>query len=477
MLALRLGLRLIGLVSTMILARLLTPEDFGVVAIAMSFFALLHLIKNFGFDTVIIQMPDPQKQHYDTAWTFNFIFGVLLAGLFIALSGVIARFYEVPDLQYLIWAVASLFIIGGLGNVGTLDFRKQLVFSKEFKVNMLPKIIGTPVTLLLAYYLRSYWALTIGTIVTQLAGVIVGYRMHPYRPNLSFAAARELFNFSKWLMFNNLLYFLNQRSPELLIGKILNPQAAGIFTVSNEVAMMVTTEVSAAVSRASYPGYAKVARDNSQLRSLFLNVIGAQALILFPMAVGCSMTADLVVPMFLGSQWLAAIPLIQIIALGGLLTALNSNIGYIFMALGNPRLSSVLGSIRITIFLTLLVSLLLSEGLVGAAWAFLYTTMTMYVITNIVLLTRLPVTFEDLLRTYYRPILGVAMMALCLWPISVAQSQVMLQQAGQLATMVAVGAVAYGITVLLLWLLAGRPDGFESQCLSRISLLIKRGRR
>jgi len=462
MLMLRMSLRVLGLVSTVVLARLLTPEDFGIVAIAMSFFALLYLIKDFGFDTAIIQMKSPEKEHYDTAWTFNLIFGLGLALVLLGFSGLIADLYDTPELEPLIWAIASLFVIGSIESVGTLDFRKNLTFEKEFKLKILPKLIGVPCTLALAYWLRNYWALTIGTIITQLVALCMGYLMHSYRPNFALTAAKELFNFSKWLMANNLIYFLNNRSPELFVGKILNPQAAGLFTVSNEIAMISTTEFSAAVSRASYPGYAKVADNANDLKNLYLNVISSTAFLLFPLGIGVASVAGLIVPVFLGDQWLEAIPLIKIIAIGGLLMAINSNAGYVFMALGNPRLSTFLGSLRILIFIPTLVYLVSTQGLIGAAWAILFTTAIMFCISNLVIIHRLPIKIGDLIRAFYRPFLSAMFMMLVLYQLPGLDGQGTIQQiTWRLGEAVVIGVGIYFITVFLLWLLAKKPEGPE----------------
>ena len=462
MLMLRMSLRVLGLVSTVVLARLLTPADFGIVAIAMSFFALLYLIKDFGFDTAIIQMQNPRKEHYDTAWTFNLIFGLGLALVLLGCSGLIADLYDTPELEPLIWAIASLFVIGSIESVGTLDFRKNLTFEKEFKLKILPKLIGVPCTLALAYSLRNYWALTIGTIITQFVALCMGYLMHSYRPKFALTAAKELFNFSKWLMANNFIYFLNNRSPELLIGKILNPQAAGVFSVSNEISMMATTEFSAAVSTASYPGYAKVADNPNDLRNLYLNVLSSTAFLLFPLGIGVASVAGLIVPVFLGDQWLEAIPLIKVIAIGGLLMAINSNAGYVFMALGNPRLTTILGSLRVLIFIPTLVYLVNVQGLIGAAWAMLFTTMTMFFVSNIVIVKKLPITIIDLIRAFYRPFVSAMLMMFVLFQLLDMDGQGSIQQSiFQLGKAVFVGASIYFTTVFLLWLLAKMPEGPE----------------
>jgi len=464
MVFLRASLRVLGLVSTMVLARLLTPEDFGIVAIVMSFYALLMLFKNFGFDTAIIQMTSPERRHYDTAWTFNFIFGVAFAVILVCCAELVAGLYDVPEMEELLWTVAILFFIGGVRNVGTLDFRKNLTFDKEFKLKILPKLIGVPSTIILALYLRSYWALVIGTIVTQFSSLCIGYLMHHYRPRFALSAAGELFNFSKWLLINNGIYFINSRSPELFIGKIVNPQAVGFFSLANEIATVFTTELSAAVSRASYPGYAKVANDPEQLKGLYLNVIGSCALLLFPAALGIASLANLMVPVFLGQQWLEAIPILQIMAIGGLLIAINSNAGYVFMAMGNPRMSTVIGAIRLAIFIPALILLTNSFGLIGAAWSMLLASSIMFFVVNFIVVTRLSIRIADIARIIYRPAVAALVMLLCLNPLSSMSSSLPLAETlSNLALGVLVGAGIYFMVLLVLWLIAGRPVASEAK--------------
>jgi lipopolysaccharide exporter len=462
MLMLRIALRLLGLLSTMVLARLLTPEDFGIVAIAMSFFALLTLFKSFGFDTAIIQIKHPEREHYDTAWTFNFIFGMCFAVILALCAGWIAEFYDNEELHSLVMAVSLLFVIGSVKNVGTLDFRKNLTFSKEFSLHIIPKIVGIPVTLYLAYVYRNYWALTIGTLVTTLASIVVGYVMHTYRPRLSLKYAKELFNFSKWLMANNFIYFINNRSPEMIVGKLLNPQAAGFLSVASETAMVTTTEFAAAVSRASYPGYAKLKDNLHDLKNLYLNVVSSVAFLVFPLGVGVALTSELLVPLFLGDQWLEIIPLIRNIAISGIFFSINSNAGYVLMALGKPRLSTMIGFIRVLIFIPVLVVCVYFQGLYGAAMAMLYVSVIMFFVNSFVAILHLPVTVSDFVKTYLRPF--VCSLCMCLAVLSsteIHSSGEALMDVYRVLLIVMVAVPAYFSSVYLIWFLSGRPAGPE----------------
>lgn len=462
MLLLRVSLRLLGLVSTMILARLLTPEDFGIVAIAMSFFALLTLFKSFGFDTAIIQIKHPEREHYDTAWTFNFIFGMSFAVILALCSGWIADFYENDNLNDLVMAVSLLFVIGSLKNVGTLDFRKNLTFSKEFTLQIIPKLVGVPVTLYLAYTYRNYWALTMGTLISTFAAIVVGYVMHSYRPRLSLKYARELFNFSKWLMANNFIYFINNRSPEMIVGKIIDPQAAGFLSVASETATVATTEFVAAVSRASYPGYAKLKDNLNDLKNLYLNVVSSVAFLIFPLGVGVALTSELLVPLFLGDQWLEIIPLIRTIAISGIFFSINSNAGYVLMAIGKPRLSTLIGFIRVLIFIPTLLVCVHFQGLYGAAMAMLYVSVAMFFVNSYIAILNLPVTVADFAKTYFRPLVCATCMCFAvLYGTNIHSSGEVITDIYRLLVIVLVAVPVYFGCAYVLWFMSGKPSGPE----------------
>ncbi len=177
MLALKAATKMIGLISTILLARLLTPEDFGLIAIIMAFFALIEVFGNFSFDTVLIQKKDADRAHYDTAWTFNFIFGLSACSFVFVGSDWIAEFYGDSRLDRIAVALGFLFLISGAQNIGVVQFRKELAFNLEFKFQLIPKILSFFVTIALAFWLRSYWALIWGALVWRFLVVAFSYKV------------------------------------------------------------------------------------------------------------------------------------------------------------------------------------------------------------------------------------------------------------------------------------------------------------
>ena len=186
---LRFTYRIIGLVSTVILARLLTTDDFGVAAIAMSIFAIINIFSQFGFDTVLIQKNKASEHDYNTAWTFNFLFGALSAIFLFSISPFVADFYQNKDLGDITKVIAFMFLLHGLRNIGVVDFQKNLTFDKEFKLHVIPKFISFFITIGLALYYENYWALVIGNVAWKLIEVINSYLMHPFRPKFCFKSS------------------------------------------------------------------------------------------------------------------------------------------------------------------------------------------------------------------------------------------------------------------------------------------------
>src|SRR5258706_9735213 len=272
----------IGLASTVVLARLLLPADFGVVAMATSIIAILELFGALGLDWALIQRPDATPANYNAAWTFSAIFGVSCAIALLCVAAPAATFYGEPRLVPVMQVLAGMMAIGGFQNIGIVAFRRDLEFDREFRFLLAKKIATVVVTILLAFTLRSYWALVIGVTFGSAMSVALSYYVHPYRPRLSLHGLGELLRFSKWLLANNALLFLNARASDFVIGRLSGAGALGMYQIAYEISNLPTTELVAPINKATFPGYSRLAGDIVKLRDGFLNFTSMVALITLP---------------------------------------------------------------------------------------------------------------------------------------------------------------------------------------------------
>jgi len=475
MILMRFAARGLGLISTVILARLLTPADFGIMAIAMSFIALMALFFQFGFDIILIQKQDADADDYNTAWTLMLGFAIL-AGVVLALSAEhIATLYGNPRLLPVLYWMSILFALTGGQNIGVVDFRKNLQWRREFLFATVPRFVGFAVTVPLAFLLRDYWALVFGTIALRLATNAMSYAMHPFRPRPSLASWRALFHFSKWLVLRNALTFVNLRAPELIVGKLMSTTAAGFISLAKELPNTGVVETVGTINRATYPGYAMIAHDLPRLRALYLKVLASVSLYVLPASVGLAWLADPVVPLFLGDQWLPCIPLVQIMSLAGALMALNSNTTYIFLAIGDARMPTLVSLIRILVLVPGLVIGALWGGLLGAAYGVLAAGIATNLTTTAIMRRRVGLGASDFARIHKRPVLGTCCMVIAMGALDSGLPNLLGEHAAlYLLASIALGAATFAAVVALLWWSAGLEDGAEAKIVEQLRTLLAR---
>jgi O-antigen/teichoic acid export membrane protein len=457
----------LGFVSTIVLARLLVPEDFGVVAMATAIVAVLDILRAFGFDVALIQNPNATRGHYDTAWTCNILLGAIIALALVALAVPAAAFYDEPRLVLVILCLAAAAFITGLENIGVVAFRKELDFHKEFNLFFAKRMVTFLITIPLAIAVRNYWALVVGVLVGRVGSVVLTYMLHPYRPKLSLAEYGHLFHFGKWLVASTFLNVLGTRSGDFLIGKTAGAHALGVYTISNELANLPTSDLIAPVNRAMLPGYAQKASHLPTLARSYLDVSALLALLAVPAGTGIAALADLIVPVVLGSNWSDAVPVIAILSFFGMLIAVKSNSHYVYLALGKPRVATWVGFLQISLLLPLLTWGSIRAGATGAALGSAVAELIFTPISLSIIAKELRLKFWEVYRPLFRPFVAAALMYAL---VRVASGALMGadRQGPVFFTLVAcmlLGVVLYCGAIFVLWSVAGRPTGPERHVL------------
>lgn len=454
--------RVLGLISMLILARLLTPADFGIVAMALSFVFLAELLSAFGFDVALIHNQNATESHYNTAWTFKVILGFVILLLMVALADPISRFYDQPDVFWVVCALAAGPLVVASENIGVVAFRKDLEFHKEFAFQISRKVIGFIVTVPLAIWMGNYWALVIGTLASHLAGTITSYLVHPFRPRFSLSESASLFGFSKWLLLNNVCGLLKERLSDFVIGRMAGPAALGVYNISYEFAHLPTTEIGAPINRALLPGFAKLS-EPAAVQSAYMNAMGMLAIVAIPAAAGIMAVAQYFVPVVLGKKWVDGIPLMEILSISGAFLMFQASICSLLIAKGHPAVVARTNALFVALLIGFLSLLVTPFGSIGAAYAALATTsLTMPVYLH-VLRKRVGVPIKAFVHSVIRPVLAAAGMVIVIYSIVPMYSIEMTSLHASMWLLVGVlsGVGSYAVFVLLIWIAIGRPYGPE----------------
>lgn len=458
MVAMRWTVRAIGIVSTIVLARLLEPRDFGLVAMATLLVGLADTLFSLGVEAALIQNRDATREDFDTAWTIQLLQGGIVAALLAAAGPLAARYYGEPRVELLMVILAAGYLVQSAQNIGIVAYQRELRFSRDFAFMVTRKLVAFAITLGAALWLRNYWALVAGILAGNAVTAGLSYAMHPYRPRLSLARWSKLWSFSQWMLVRNVGGYAMARGDEFIVGGLGDARAMGLYSIGSEISQLPTSELVAPLDRALFPGFAMIQNEGARLRAAFRKVVQVAALLSVPMGLGLFATAPNAVRVVLGPKWVEMVPLVEVLALAGTMLSLRYTPSTLLMALGAFRVIAFMPWLNLTLFVALAVPLAHSQGLIGIAYAKLAIGVLTAPVLFGLLIRRSEIRWSDFAGALWRPVAsGAAMVAALAWlPDDVAGAPL-----PSLLAEVVVGAAVYVAAVALLWLASGRPDGAE----------------
>ncbi len=478
----RMVTRGLGLISTLVLARLLLPADFGLVALATGFTQAIEAMSYLGVEDALVRAHRPDRRLYDTGFTLNLLRGLIMAALLAALAVPASEWFAEPRLTPVLCALAVGAAIDGLGNIGLVEFRRDFAFQREFVSMILPRLFSIALMIAVAWVWHSYWALVAGILAMRLSRVALSYRMHPYRPRLTLAAWRGLVGYSLWSWVVALAVMVRERSTALLIGRMLGTGQVGVYSIGADLAALPTSELVEPLSRAAFSGFSTARNEGAPAGAIYLRVVAATALLTLPAGVGTSLIADPLVRLAFGPNWVAAIPLVQVLAITGAATVFGYLGWTLFSAHALLRTVLAVTVAAAATRVLLLLVLLPRVGVLGAAVAVAASVFVEDALYIGLTFRRFGVRAIELLAAVWRGLLAVACMAGALvqaglgWTAAAggAVSGSPAALAMQLAGAVALGGGVYAGVLLLAWLASGRPPGAEADAIAMLARLRRR---
>ena len=460
----RLGMRALGLISTLVLVRLIAPADFGIIALATSVMQTIDGMLTLGTEEAVIRETTPNRIFYDTAFTLNLLRGLSVTILVATLAYPAAGFFADPRLGPVLLFVACLPILDGFTNIGAVDFRRDFAFHKEFAIMVLPKLAGIVAAMTTAVLLHSYIAMLAGMGVNRSLRVVMSYVMHPYRPSLSLRAWKALAGYSTWTWFLSLAVLIRDRADSLLLGRLLNTASVGFYSLGAEIAALPSTELIEPLGRAAFSGFAAGRQQQADPGDTFLRLIGAAALLTLPAGVGLSLVAAPLVALAFGPGWGQAVPVLRVLSLSFTIMVFGHLSLHLLSA--HALLGRLVG-ITLTgaaVRIALLALLIPGFGLTGAAIGAAIAVVLEQTLTVATALRRFNVAAGTMIRQVWRPAVAAASMAAVLVASGLGWSD----DPGVLALIEAIasGAAVYTAVLLASWLLAGRPSGAETDVLA-----------
>ncbi|MEE4207222.1 MAG: lipopolysaccharide biosynthesis protein [Erythrobacter sp.] len=472
---------LIGFASTIILARLLVPDDFGIVAIAEAIALIVTSVTELSLANALIQHKSPGRDHYDSAFTLNALRSALLALVILAIAFPASGIYGDERLVPVLGVIALATVVGGLENPRLVALRRQLIFRQDFLLPFVAKLAGFVVAVGIAVAFRSYWALVLGSLASQAVRVALSYAVIPYLPRARLNRWRELLSFSGWLTLSRGVRTLNLRSDPIALGFFVGAAGLGNYALGSRLAYLPVFEALSPLRQILFPAFSRMNTDPARLRSAYLR---AQRLLLFcgiPIAVGFAAVAEPAIVLLIGEKWRPIVPIIEVLALVSILGLLESS-EPLAMALGRTK-DIASRDVRVALIRLPFLALGLIVGIstpLGPIMGVVYARGAALAINlwlNAALVRDLSgIGIARQFRPALRPLLAAGAMAGAVLAATAGWAPV---EGGAepfliLAGAVLLGAVIYVLAAGLLWLAWGRPEGAEREVLDLARPLARR---
>lgn len=360
---------------TAILARLLSPNDFGLLGMTVVFTNFINIFCEMGVSGALIQRQDLDESHYSSVFWLNIMSGIVLMFITMAISPYIAQFYNEPKLSPILMLISVNFLITSLTIVQRTIFSKEMEFKKLAIVEVISVIAAGIVGIYFAYSGHGVWSLIYRLLVLSFANMVLLWVLSAWKPRFIFSinAIRDIFSFSVNLMGFNVINYIARNIDTLLIGKFLGAQSLGYYTLAYRLMLYPIQNISGVIGKVMFPAFSKIQNDLEKVRNTYLKMIKAISLVTFPLMCGLFAVAPEFVNVLFGEKWQPTIILIQILCICGIIQSIGTTNGNILLSQGRAALSfkmQIVGTILLTIFI--LVGL--KWGIIGVSISYvLYT--------------------------------------------------------------------------------------------------------
>lgn len=294
--------RLIGLISTLVLVRILTPNDFGIISIGMLVVGFFDILTQLGVEKYLLTRPQLSPGLLNSCWTLNLLTRFLMVVLLFFFAPALSNHFENPELNNVIRAISLTQLISAFRNIGMIHFTQQGDFKPFAYITATSKLISFVFTLGLAFYFKNYWCLVLGTLIYEIFFLIGTYKLCPFRPRFSITYERDLFIYGFKMLSRTITGYTRAKLDVFLVGK-LGATATGLYSISSEFAQLPESEIVAPATKPLFSAIARSSGDHTLKFYHYFRYISLSHLIIMPSIVGIHILSAQITFVVLGERW------------------------------------------------------------------------------------------------------------------------------------------------------------------------------
>lgn len=368
---LRASTRGISFLRIAVLARILSPSQFGVFGVASLILAFLETLTETGINIFLIQEKGDIKKYLSSAWIVSIIRGCLIALVLILSAPIVVNFFHSQESYPVIILIAFVPFIRGFINPGIIKIQKEIEFQKEFYLRLILFIVDAIVAIAVAFITRSAESFAYGLIASAIVEVTLSFIFFKPFPRLSFELEKIKLIIKRgwWVTLTGIFSYFADNGDNILVGKLMGTTSLGIYQAAYKISTLPISEITETVSKVVFPVYSKFSEDRERLLRAFSKVTGASSVVSFILGFLIFVFAEQLILLILGDRWMEAVPVVKVLAFYGVLRTVSGSFTPMFMSLKKQNYVAMMTFVRVTALLILIIPLIDIFGLMGAAYA------------------------------------------------------------------------------------------------------------
>lgn len=410
----RIAIKAVQFVRTIVLARLLFPEDIGLFALAALTLGAMDVFFQSGFYAALVHERGDPYQYLDTAWSGHIIRNAFIGTLLFLAAPFFGEFFGHPEIAPLARVLALALFIEGFQNIGVALFQREMRFNRKFLLDISTVIVEVVVVIVAGFLLHNAWALVLGSLTNRIAVVFFSYLFHPYRPKFApnWGHFRHLFRYSKWVSLGGVVGYLVAQGDHFGVGKLVGAEGLGYYQVAFALALLPVAELGRVLGNSLFPAFAKVEEGNR--REAFTRVAQLVLAFTIPASFGIYALAPNIVEQLYGARWMPMAPIVSVLAFYALVRSFETIGAPFFMGIGKPKVTTVALFVQCITMALLLPPFIIKLSTIGAAWAMLASGAVSALVYIVAMYREKLFAFGGISRLVLAPLLAASGMAYAL---------------------------------------------------------------
>ena len=375
--AFRMSSRVLSFIKIAVLARILTPFEFGIFGIASLLLVFLQILTETGINIFLVQTKDKIETYLDSAWVLSIIRGFIIFLVIVISAPFVSSFFKTPASLNIILLISLAPLITGFINPAEVSFQKDLKFNYEFWFRITLFFTDAAVSIVFALLTHSVYALVMGLLAGSILEVILSFYFIKPTPKLRFNMdqIKEIFHKGKWVTAYGIFNYFGENGDNIVVGKILGAPVLGLYQMAYKVSYLPISEITDVANRVIFPVYAKIEGDKKRLLAAFwkttaiisiFTTIAGVIIFLFPLQI---------ISIILGPQWISVASVLRILAVYAILRAALGPASAMFLAAGKQNYVTLMTFVRFSVLVITIYPLVLKYGMVGAGFSALFSAL------------------------------------------------------------------------------------------------------